>query len=870
MMKKQIAACLLAIVCVLTLLPTRAYAAGDYVHIVSITPDAYANFKDDVTFTVTVNYTLQSVDSGIVYLGFNINEPGRYHLEDEAIVSKGSGTVTLTATVTPVGWGTPDSPNGALKGGMELLNGDTFKAYVNLSENPHPDSWNPLASEVLPLKKGTPSNTATAIAQTTDFSIFANLPEYFSFASGAGGWSTGVHINADGTFTGDYHDSDMGDTGDGYPGGTLYLCNFSGKFKDVKKISDLEYSMRIDWLRVDEPTGEPYIDDVYDIGYPIRVIPSSPYGFDSADEFRLYLPGKKTADLPQEYINWVGNPMAWGNNIPPTLPFYGLYNVGGQEGFFSSTDSSSVNPSEIRELTLNYKPDYDEGAVTVRWGDSLFEQPSTVYNHDLALVAAAMNAAASGNAEYLHGKNELVGAYEGVYSHLGFSNDKYYNYSVSYATTLRGSKSDEHCFSIASKEITVNGEKELLVAVVLRGTESINEGIGDAAAKKADRDYYGFDYKVYDYFCDYADKVWAQFGAYVSQDWTLKYDNIKVLISGHSLGGAAANLFAARFQLDDRQNITDPSNVYAYTFGALNTVEKAAGNPISGFGYIYNFFNHYDTFGPSGDGSEWFGVKPARGGITTKEKFGNVLVFSKDYKKVFTKGDTRYKNHNMPGYIDAIRSNQPTEKGNRVAILCPVDVDIYDSSGQIVGRTRNNIVDESVTSVPLYVDYGAKYILLPSDALYSLTFTAFDEGEMSYYVESVGHADEIGTVQTSFENVALTLGKTLSSQVGVETGSSLFVLDGAGVTIAEVQPDGTEIQTAAAVTPTTAPQTSTPTSVSAAEPDNPAFPPILKIALIWLVVAVVCAGAITVGLLIRKKKRSADSKETNNHNGGKK
>ena len=38
-------------------------------------------------------------------------------------------------------------------------------------------------------------------------------------------------MNADGSFSGQYHDSDKRDDGPDYPNGTVYLCSFSGRFE---------------------------------------------------------------------------------------------------------------------------------------------------------------------------------------------------------------------------------------------------------------------------------------------------------------------------------------------------------------------------------------------------------------------------------------------------------------------------------------------------------------------------------------------------------------------------------------------------------------------------------------------------------------
>ena len=50
----------------------------------------------------------------------------------------------------------------------------------------------------------------------------------WSFLSGVGGWSTDLHVAADGSFTGEFHDGELGETGENYPNGTIitqqYYC----------------------------------------------------------------------------------------------------------------------------------------------------------------------------------------------------------------------------------------------------------------------------------------------------------------------------------------------------------------------------------------------------------------------------------------------------------------------------------------------------------------------------------------------------------------------------------------------------------------------------------------------------------------------
>jgi hypothetical protein len=157
-----------------------------------------------------------------------------------------------------------------------------------------------------------------------------DLPESFVFTSGVGAWATVVTIHQDGTFEGTYHDSDMGDWGEDYEGGTVYLCSFAGKFTNIQEVDDYTYSMEIEYIDMDEEPGVEWIED------SVRYISSEPYGLDDPTIFYLYLPGATMADLPEEFVNWISMPYGWSTeDIPKTLPFYGLYNINMQEGFLS-------------------------------------------------------------------------------------------------------------------------------------------------------------------------------------------------------------------------------------------------------------------------------------------------------------------------------------------------------------------------------------------------------------------------------------------------------------------------------------------------------------------------------------------------------
>ena len=170
-----------------------------------------------------------------------------------------------------------------------------------------------------------------AAEEMDEAAFFAALPSAFSFLSGVGGWSSDLTLRDDGSFTGTYHDSDMGDAGEGYPNGTIYVCSFSGRFGQVRRVDDYTYSMQLLELTSDAAPAEEWIED------GVRYVDAAPYGLNDAREILVYLPGAWMRALPYDFVSWVSMPNAWGvDERPVLLPFWGLYNVEGKQGWFSA------------------------------------------------------------------------------------------------------------------------------------------------------------------------------------------------------------------------------------------------------------------------------------------------------------------------------------------------------------------------------------------------------------------------------------------------------------------------------------------------------------------------------------------------------
>ena len=179
----------------------------------------------------------------------------------------------------------------------------------------------------------------------------------FTFASGAGGWSTYLYIEEDGTFYGNFHDSDMGCTGEGYPGGTIYYCDFSGKFTNPVKIDDYSYQFEIESLKCEKEEGEEEIIDerLYIYSYP--------YGLDDADKLYMYLPGKDTKDFSEELQMWL-----FLTDDEKELPFYALYNENPEYGFVGYQYEAESVYDKIMEDLEKVKEETDEHEESLKSG----------------------------------------------------------------------------------------------------------------------------------------------------------------------------------------------------------------------------------------------------------------------------------------------------------------------------------------------------------------------------------------------------------------------------------------------------------------------------------------------------------------------
>lgn len=164
---------------------------------------------------------------------------------------------------------------------------------------------------------------------------YADLADLtFTFTSGVGGWQTTMYMQADGSFAGEYFDSDMGVTGEGYPDGTVYVCTFNGQFAPLSRVDDLTYTTEVESISYAQTA------DTEEIRDGIRYVYTTAYGLDNAKTLYFYLPGTGTASLSEACMNWVSIYLWTGveGEHAKELPFVVLFNENAETAFVGEVE----------------------------------------------------------------------------------------------------------------------------------------------------------------------------------------------------------------------------------------------------------------------------------------------------------------------------------------------------------------------------------------------------------------------------------------------------------------------------------------------------------------------------------------------------
>ena len=241
-----------------------------------------------------------------------------------------------------------------------------------------------IAAMILTLSLSLMACPVVTMAEEVSFDQLEGLE--WSFSSGAGGWSTDMRILKDGSVSGEFHDSEMGEMAEEYPDGTVYCCSFTGQMSLGKQIDEYACEIRIDNLKLDESQEKESIDG------GIRYVKAEAYGLSESDVMQLYRPGTPVSLLSDDMKMWAH--LLGEENAAAELEDWFLYsekNESGFVGYLTDTGLGMINPwtdlteKELQQVsgTVFGVPDGAENII-YRWLDTekLAEMQFTIGNDE--------------------------------------------------------------------------------------------------------------------------------------------------------------------------------------------------------------------------------------------------------------------------------------------------------------------------------------------------------------------------------------------------------------------------------------------------------------------------------------------------------
>ena len=338
---------------------------------------------------------------------------------------------------------------------------------------------------------------------------------------------------------------------------------------------------------------------------------------------------------------------------------------------------------------------------------------------------------------------------------------------------------------VSESQLTTTTVKNLVV-IDVRGSVTLSDWGNDIVTQLAANN---------NRFEALADEVFTNAIRYMNAAGVLGLNPI-VLITGHSMGAAIANILAARFN-----EAMDPDNIYAYTFATPRTVNEAvSGNQAVNYPNIFNILNSNDavTYVPS----SFFSIEEHW------RRHGIDLYINMPYSESNDTDLSGMLCHAMPVYLNWLNSSEDLSLQEMLAlseearvrgllpiiakIKCPVGVTIKDSNGNIIGYESQqenavypDMLDNGVMS--WIEEDGAKMFFIPgiADAA-SIEIEAYDYGSMNFTVGSVDASTE-SEIKT-LNNISLYPGKEFTADISEDVpveDTQLFITEN-GETVGEV------------------------------------------------------------------------------------
>ncbi len=464
------------------------------------------------------------------------------------------------------------------------------------------------------------------------------------------------------------------------------------------------------------------------------------------------------------YKNSVAHSYAIDNNIP-----FGFYNSITDIYY---TDSNGVYQTETLPWSLE---------------NLISQTSSTTYSPEIAYMLAALSMAAYDEYNVSRSMHSL-----GMTNTVSrYSTDSIIDYSFGQLKMLDGRK---------LVLVDIQGTKGELNIFNLPTQWGSNFTLGGAL----------FGASMHQGFEEALNVVYSDLASYLGSD----FSNTVFVTTGHSRGAAISNLLAVKLTSVG----VSGSNIYSYNF-ACPDVAAASG-------YQWNPNGKYNNIINIGHAGDPVAVLPGKvgnlfqlGSFFSSQwgKFGRSYWYAFDWHNPGELMlDLSFGAHNMELYLQYMRyrnslsSYKTWEETQSVwtlplgllfGIACPVDVTVTDENGTIVASVIDGVVDyhgNTNGNVLIMTDGDEKIIYVKGNQALTVNLVATSEGTMNYTVAAIDDSGLV-TSEKTFENVALTTGKEMKSDVNAtDNGSTpdmsdvpLYVVDNEGDIVKEVLPDGT-------------------------------------------------------------------------------
>lgn len=385
------------------------------------------------------------------------------------------------------------------------------------------------------------------------------------------------------------------------------------------------------------------------------------------------------------------------------------------------TEAISVEIGTVVSDTISYPG----GSVRVTLNEEMFMRDNKKYHKDISTLAVALSAAAYDDS---FGEAKGLYLYE-AYRKLGFLPNDIQFYSYPDNPNGRNDRSDDRfkdkdmSFSIASRKL----DDYTLLVVDFRGTSSIADIIKDASIIRPRVNFYGKKNAwpgFHDFWQDYNLAICSYLEKHEEVRKAGENGKIILLITGHSLGAAAANLTAKAANEGNAGIDVSADKIFVYTYACPNVSTQVSNDKN-----IFNIINESDI------------IPDMPAGL---KRYGNDLIFaSGDVYGMFGHGFDRYVNAVAEGRVEEsddfwkhIGEGAKEEHKKSLkyfATFCPVNMEVR-KDGKLIGKVVDNAITDAVDESCFYVEGDKKIFFPPDDDTYEVILTAYDEGKMDVFI----------------------------------------------------------------------------------------------------------------------------------------